>query len=208
MMSTRSSACSASIPILFDACVAEMITSEFFEDFTSMRPLATFWSTMTGRPFIAKCLSKCCGAACAKAEGQRSTAAPSTGRIPRPMVFRLMLVSAPPAFHHHGYQFRLLLVSAAQIFGRQIILRLLFHALLAIHDKFVHDIQILPERYVHTGIAGKLHGRQMSFVVVQGQAGVLVQGVRCVASFGGLRGRTLKLQSSGGDNQQSHSGGS
>src|SRR5690242_14455182 len=145
MMSTRSSACSVSIPILLDACVAETITSEFFDDFTSMRPLATFWSTMTGRPLMAKCLSKCCGAACAKAEGQRSTAAPSTGRFPRPTVLRLMLVSAPPAFHHHGYQFRLLLVSAAQIFRRQIILRLVFHALLAISDEFVDNIQILPQ---------------------------------------------------------------
>src|SRR4029077_1752663 len=204
----RSSACSVSIPILLETCVAETITSEFLEDFTSMRPLATFCSTMTGRPFTAKCLSKCCGAACTKAQGKRSTPAPSAGSIRRPTVFRLMLVSAPPAFHHHGYQFRLLLVSAAQIFARQIILRLIFYVLLAIDDKVVHDIQILAQRYVHIGTAGKLHGRQMSFVVGQRYAGVPVEGIVRVASFRGLRGRALQLQSGGGDNQQNDGGGS
>src|SRR5712664_2158577 len=200
VISTRSSACSVSMPILLEACVAETTTSEFFEDFTSMRPLPTFWSTTTGCPFTAKCFSKCWGSACAKEKGRRS--APSTGRIPLPIVFELMLVTTPPAFHHDGYQFGLLLVGTSQIFARQIVLRLLFHALLAIGDKFVHDIQILTEGNVHVGSASKLHGRQMSFVVVQGQAGVFINAVVRVARFGGLRGRALDLQSGRSGNEQ------
>src|SRR5437899_12953999 len=113
--SMRSSACSATMAILFEACVAATTTSGFFEDLTSMRPLATFCRMTTGRPFTVKCRSKCCGLACAKQGGKRSTAAPSDGRTTRPMVFHLMLVCAPLALHHHGYQFRLFLVGAIQI---------------------------------------------------------------------------------------------
>src|SRR5690349_13779164 len=111
----RSSACSATIPILLEACVAATTTSEFFEDLTSMRPFATFCRMTTGRPFTVKCRSKCCGLAWAKQDGKRSTVAPSDGKTRKPMVFQLMLVSAPVAFHHHGYQFRFFLVGAIQI---------------------------------------------------------------------------------------------
>src|SRR6266404_1565693 len=152
----------------------------------------------TGRPLTAKCRSKrCggCGAACTNEKGEKSIPAASTGRIPWPMFFKLMLVSAPLALHHHRDQFRFFLVGAGQIFPREFVLRLLLHALLAVHDKFIDDIQVLAERDIHTGNAGKLHDRQMSFVVIKRDAGVLVQIVVGVAGLGGLRFRATELQS-------------
>src|SRR6266404_715140 len=151
----------------------------------------------TGRPFTAKCRSKrCggCGAACTNEKGEKSIPAANTGRIPWPMFFKLMLVSAPLALHHHRYQFRFFLVGAGQIFPRDFVLWLLLHALLAVHDKFIDDIQVLAERNVHTGSADKLHDRQMSFVVIEREAGVLVQIVVGVAGHSGLGCRALELQ--------------
>src|ERR1700730_8139005 len=118
--STPSSTCSATMLILLEACVAATTTSGFFEDLTSMRPLATFWRMTTGRPFTAKCLSKRWGAACTKEEGKRSNQKPIAGKIRRPIVFKLMLVSTPPALHHHRYQFRLLLLTDGQLFEHQL----------------------------------------------------------------------------------------
>src|SRR5437763_231793 len=127
----------------------------------------------TGRPLTAKCRSKCCAAVAEDAD-KRSTAQPSNGNIPRPLILNLMLVFVPPAIHHDRYQFRLLLIGAAQILPSQLVLRLFFHTLLAIENKFVDDVQILAEGNVHTGTASQLHGRQMSLIIVQGEAGVFV----------------------------------
>src|SRR5437879_7936360 len=76
----RSPACSMSKPILSDVWLATTSTSLFFQDFTSMRPLATLWITTTGRVLTAKCLSTCwLAAACAGVNPeQKKATAPST----------------------------------------------------------------------------------------------------------------------------------
>src|SRR6266550_1367361 len=77
--SMRSPACSISKPILSEVWLARTSTSLFFQDFTSMRPLATLWITTTGRLLTAKCFSRCCAAAAAGRLEHRKAAAPSTG---------------------------------------------------------------------------------------------------------------------------------
>src|ERR1700736_2853096 len=132
-----------------DASVPATTTSEFFVDFTSMRPLPMLWMQTTGCPFTGKCFSKCCVAPIAGPAPQQNTPTPTSGRMLRPIVRAFISVYAPPAFHHRGQQFRFLLVRAGQIIARKIVARLLFHALFAVGNKLVDDVQVLAQRDVH-----------------------------------------------------------
>src|SRR4030095_4657695 len=139
--SIRSSACSISSPILFEGCEAETTTSGFFQDFTSMRPLAMFWIMTTGRPLTRKCLSTFWPAA-TEASGIRNNPAPSTGasvkvRFLRTARLRVILVYAPASFHHGGQNLCLLLISCGKIVTRDLIVRIFLQALAAFLDEGV-----------------------------------------------------------------------
>src|SRR5450755_832697 len=129
----RSPAFSVSRVTFEEACVPATITSEFFEDFTSMRPSPILWMQTTGWPLTGKCFSKCCVApeAGAIVTVHKNAPALNTGRIFRLFVCAFMSVYAPPAIHHRGQQFRFLLVGAGQIFTGQIVARFFLHALFA-----------------------------------------------------------------------------
>src|SRR6202035_6118959 len=132
----RSPAFSVSRVTLDEACVPAMITSEILEDFTSMRPFPMLWMQTTGWPFTGKCFSKCCDAPIAGVAVHKNSPAVTSGRMLRPsgkmfrpIVCAFISVYAPPAFHHRGQQFRLLLVGPGEILTRQIIARLFLDAL-------------------------------------------------------------------------------
>src|SRR5215467_11141202 len=150
--SMRSSACSISTPILFEALEAETTTSGFFQDFTSMRPSATFWIMTTGWPFTVKCFS-IFSAAAGAAKGSRNRPAPTSsvksGRTDlRNLGLRLILVHAPAALHHCGQNFRLLLVSGGKIFARHGVVRVLREPLPAFLDEGIDRGQIFAQRDV------------------------------------------------------------
>src|SRR5256885_463149 len=217
--SMRSPACSMSKPILSDVWLATTSTSLFFQDFTSMRPLATLWITTTGRVLTAKCLSTCwLAAACAgEIPEQKKAAAPSTGSMPRfiseSRADRLiipipMLVDTPSAIHHRGQQFGFLLIGVGQVFTRQIILRFSAHTALAVSNKIIHLLQVLPERGVHRRGAGKLHVGEIDFLLVQDLGGFCERNLPSRPSnpqrnFRGVI-RLPQLQHASKDDQQAH----
>src|ERR1700692_37531 len=100
----QSPACSVSTALFPEPFVPVTTTSEFFQDFTSMRPLPTLRITTTGRPLTVKCFSTRCGGALAAIHGDSSTPAPLTGRIALLLhtVDSFISVQAPPAIHHRG----------------------------------------------------------------------------------------------------------
>src|SRR6266849_1743605 len=224
--SMRSPACSMSKPILSEVWLATTSTSLVFQDFTSIRPLATLWITTTGRALTVKCFSRCWPAAAAGRPEQRKVAAASTGRIPRfrsgrraarprsdreaanPIIPIPMLVDAPFAIHHRGQQFGFLLIGVGQIFARQIVLRRSLHTPFADGNKIIHLLQVLPERVVHRGSAGKLYVFEIDFLLIQNFGGL---GKGNLPRGPGRNCRTTRglpqLQNSGSDDQRAHSGG-
>src|SRR5882762_2779690 len=184
--SMRSPACSMSKPILSEAWLATTSTSAFFQDFTSIRPLATLWITTTGRVWTAKCFSICWLAAPAAVKPeQRKTAAPNSESTPgltsrrsagklksghEAVIFIFpvpMLVDAPFAIHHRGQQFGFLLIRIGQIFTRQFVLRGRAQTALADSNKIINLLEVLPERVVHRRSAGKLHVIDINFLFIQ-----------------------------------------
>jgi len=120
-----------------------------------MRPLAT--SQHNDRaPFAAKCFRSAAGGL-PQSTSKRSTPAPRLARILRPIVSRLSQYPLPPRSIITDIN-RPFAGSAAQIFARQIILRLLFHALLAIDDKFV-QISRFSEAILHTELPASCMAR-------------------------------------------------
>src|SRR5215813_13322539 len=151
--SMRSSACSISTPILLDEPEAETTTSEFFQDFTSMRPSATFWIITTGWPFTVKCFS-IFSAVAGEARGSRNMPAPTSGRKTgrtdlQNAGLRLILVHAPAALHHRGQNFCLLLIRCGKIFARHGVVRVFFEALPAFLDKGIDRGEIFAQGRIH-----------------------------------------------------------
>src|SRR4030095_16700445 len=168
LTSMRSSACSISTPILLDEPAAETTISEFFQDFTSMRPSATFGLIPIARPLTVKCFS-IFSAAAGEAKGSRNMPAPSsgvkTGRTDlRNAGLRLILGPAPAAFHHCGQNLCFLLISSRKVIARHGIVGILLQALLAFFDEGVDGGEIFAQRTVHrrdaAKCAGILHGAE------------------------------------------------
>src|SRR5208283_2234482 len=173
LISMRSPTCSISTLTLPGAEVLLTTTSEFFQDFTSMRPFTMFCRTTKGWSFTVKCRSWCSGLAPqtgAAAQTNRPTpkAENAICRIPCGCI----LVLAPSAIHHSGQQFCFLLISAFQIFPGQLVLGMLLQVLLAFSNEFVHGAEIVPQRCIHRGISGKLHVRDCKFCLIQDQSPV------------------------------------
>src|SRR2546421_9719473 len=53
------------------------------------------------------------------------------------------------------------------IFTRQVVLRGSMHTALAVGNKIIHLLQVLPERGVHRRSAGKLHVSKIDFLLIQ-----------------------------------------
>src|SRR5215831_16301698 len=178
--SMRSSACSISTPILLEEPEAETTTSEFFEDFTSMRPSATFWIITTGWPFTVKRFS-IFSAVAGEARGSRNTPAPTSGRKTartdlQNAGLRLILVHAPAALHHRGQNFCLLLISSGKIFARHGVVRVFFEALPAFLDEGIDRGEIFAQCGIHIRNpaaegAGILHGPERLLFAVERAVG-------------------------------------
>src|SRR5438105_7669103 len=142
-------------PILSEGCDAETTTSGFFQDFTSMRPLATFWIITTGRPLTAKCFSIFWPAA-NDASGIRSSPAARVGRKAEATVLgtarlTIILVHAPAAFHHSGQNLCLLLIGSRKIIARDLIVGIFLQALAAFLDKRVQSGEVFAQRVIDGG---------------------------------------------------------
>src|SRR5215475_997335 len=178
--SMRSSACSISTPILLDEPEAETTTSEFFHDFTSMRPSATFWIITTGWPFTVKRFS-IFSAAAGEAKGSRNMPAPTsgmkTGRTDlRNAGLRLILVHAPAALHHRGQNFCLLLISSGKVFARHGVVGVFFEALPAFFDEGIDRGEVFAQGGIHIRNAAAegadiLHGPERLLFPVEGAVG-------------------------------------